>query len=58
MVQHFIDTFIKNLGITAHVKVLGENSHHIVEILFKALGMAIGESVELTNQASSTKGIL
>jgi imidazoleglycerol phosphate dehydratase HisB len=58
MVQHFIDTFIKNLGITAHIKVLGENSHHIVEILFKALGMAIGESVELTNQASSTKGIL
>ena len=58
MVKHFIDTFIKNLGITAHVKVLGENSHHIVEILFKALGMAIGESVELTNQASSTKGIL
>lgn len=58
MVQHFIDTFIKNLGITAHVKVLGENSHHIVEILFKALGMAIGESVELTNQVSSTKGIL
>lgn len=62
MVQEFFRAFAFNAGITLHCKVLyGENDHHKIEALFKALGRALKEakSVDENNMIlPSTKGML
>jgi len=49
-------------GLTLHVKVIhGDNTHHIIEAVFKALGRALGQAVSLeprTLGPLSSKGSL
>lgn len=59
MVVEFFRAFAFNAGITLHLKVLyGENDHHKIEALFKALGRAIKEAKFRSeeNGIPSTKG--
>lgn len=60
--KQFLQAFVNNAGITLHVEVLyGEDSHHIIEAVFKALGRALKEAVTRDPRISgilSTKGIL
>ena len=59
MLNHFLDTFIKNLKFTCHININGSNSHHLIEVLFKCLGKAFKESIEINSEVvTSTKGIL
>jgi imidazoleglycerol-phosphate dehydratase len=61
MVGEFFRAFAFNAGITLHLKVLyGENDHHKIEALFKALGRAIKEAKFRSdeNGIPSTKGSL
>ena len=62
MVKEFFRAFAFNAGITLHGRVLyGENDHHKVEALFKALGRALKEAktVDVNNmRVPSTKGKL
>ena len=59
MLNHFLDTFIKNLKFTCHINIDGSNSHHLIEVLFKCLGKAFKESIEINSEVvTSTKGIL
>ena len=62
MTEEFFRSFAFNAGITLHSKVLyGENDHHKVEALFKALGRALKEAktVDENNMVlPSTKGML
>lgn len=63
LVEEFMRAFAFNAGITLHIKVLyGKNSHHKVEAVFKALGHALRQAVELDkralNKIPSTKGII
>ena len=61
MVVEFFRAFAFNAGITLHLKVLyGENDHHKIEALFKALGRAIKEAKfrNSENGLPSTKGSL
>ncbi|PRR82326.1 imidazoleglycerol-phosphate dehydratase HisB [Clostridium vincentii] len=62
MVKEFFRAFAFNSGITLHGRVLyGENDHHKVEALFKALGRALREAKEIDEnnmQLPSTKGKL
>ena len=59
MLNHFLDTFVKNLKFTCHIHIEGSNSHHLIEVLFKCLGRAFKESIEINSKvATSTKGIL
>jgi len=61
MVVEFFRAFAFNAGITLHLKVLyGENDHHKIEALFKALGRAIKEAKFRSdeNGVPSTKGSL
>lgn len=63
LVEEFMRAFAFNAGITLHLKVLyGKNSHHKVEAVFKALGHALRQAVELdertVNKIPSTKGII
>ncbi len=48
------------IGVTLHMKALyGKNAHHITEALFKSLGVAIKDAVQVTGAGvTSTKGVL
>lgn len=62
LVKEFLRAFAQHAGCTLHVDLLhGENGHHIVEAVFKALGQALRQAVTpvpgLHGQFSS-KGVL
>lgn len=61
-VKEFIQAFSVKGGMNLHVNVrYGENPHHIVESVFKALGRALDRAVALDGRISghhSTKGVL
>ena len=58
--QEFFRAFAMNAGFTLHARVLyGENTHHKLEALFKALGQALREAAAVEgDQVFSTKGLL
>lgn len=62
LTEEFLRAFAFHAGITLHVKVLyGNNSHHKVEAVFKALGHALYEAVRVRGDIKgvlSTKGTL
>ncbi len=60
MVVEFLRAFAFNAGITLHAKVLyGENSHHMIEALFKAIAHALKAATASTGgETLSTKGML
>ncbi|MDD2217032.1 MAG: imidazoleglycerol-phosphate dehydratase HisB [Eubacteriales bacterium] len=63
LVKEFLEAFCRNLGLTLHIKQLaGENSHHIIEAIFKGLARALNEAVSIDERYSdeipSTKGML
>lgn len=59
MVPHFFNSLASSLGATMHIKVIGQNHHHMIEACFKALGRALRQAFSLCdNTLPSTKGIL
>ena len=61
MTKEFMRAFAFNSGITLHLRALyGENSHHITEALYKALGHALSQAVKPLSVSAplSTKGVL
>ncbi|KPA10402.1 Imidazoleglycerol-phosphate dehydratase [Candidatus Magnetomorum sp. HK-1] len=60
MISHFFYSFTMNAKMTIHQEILyGSNDHHKAESLFKGLGRALYESVQLTqNCMPSTKGVV
>lgn len=62
LVREFFQAFAFNAGITLHARILyGENTHHKIEALFKALGRALREAVNIDPSIKgvlSTKGLL
>ena len=62
LAEEFFRAFIAGAGITMHVdKIRGKNTHHILEAVFKAAGIALKEASEIlgdTGDIPSTKGIL
>ena len=63
LVQEFFLALSRSAGITLHIKQLdGENSHHIVEAMFKALGRSLKQAVSVdpayADEIPSTKGVL
>lgn len=63
LVNEFFMSFARSMGITLHfVQLRGENSHHIIEAAFKALGRALKEAVKIDeahkDEIPSTKGML
>ncbi|MDA0617148.1 MAG: imidazoleglycerol-phosphate dehydratase HisB [Proteobacteria bacterium] len=59
MLKHFFYTFAQNAGITLHLTIEGENTHHIVECAFKGFAKCLAAACKITsNEASSTKGVL
>lgn len=63
LVKEFLLGFVRTANITLHLRQLaGENSHHILEGVFKALGRtlkkACTEDPNLNGAVPSTKGVL
>ena len=62
MVEEFLRALAVNAGITLHVRVLyGKNRHHMIEAIFKALGRALAQSLEIDPRVQgvpSSKGML
>ncbi len=59
MVRHFFASLSQSLGAAIHLQVSGENTHHMIEALFKGTGRALKPA--LARQGSelpSTKGML
>lgn len=60
LTKEFMRAVAMQAGLTLHQECLyGENAHHITEALFKSLGLALKDAVEVTGQGvTSTKGVL
>ena len=61
MAAHFWRSFATNAGLTLHASVEGENAHHQVEALFKALARALDDATRIDERRAdtpSTKGEL
>ena len=60
-VKHFLESFAKNAGINLNVKMEGDDDHHKIEAVFKALGVALKHATRLDERRkkiASTKGVL
>jgi imidazoleglycerol-phosphate dehydratase len=61
LARHFAESLAMNAGLTLHASVAGENAHHEVEALFKALARALDDATRIDDRRSdtpSTKGEL
>lgn len=60
MTRHFFDSFAQAAHANLHVKASGENTHHVVEAVFKAFARAVKTAVARTGGAGvpSSKGVI
>ncbi len=60
MFTHFFKSFCDSAKCNLNIKAEGENEHHKIEAIFKAVAKAIKMAISLTgtNELPSTKGIL
>ncbi|ADO84458.1 imidazoleglycerol-phosphate dehydratase HisB [Ilyobacter polytropus] len=63
MVKEFFWGFVRNAGITLHIKLIhGENTHHIIESIFKGVARALDQAVTIDSRTigeiPSTKGVI
>jgi len=59
LVPHFFKSLADSLGAALHVKVRGDNTHHMVEACFKSVGRALRQALRREgNDLPSTKGTL
>jgi len=59
MVQHFFRSLADALGAALHIRVRGENTHHMVEACFKGVGRVLRQAMRRQGSTlPSTKGVL
>ena len=59
MVPHFFKSLANSLNAALHIKVQGENNHHMIEACFKAFGRVLRQAITVTcRDLPSTKGVL
>lgn len=62
LIKEFFSAFVINAGITLHIKLLaGDNTHHIIEAIFKGFAKALNQAVQNDKREKnipSTKGII
>jgi len=59
LVPHFFRSLSQSLGAAIHVRVTGENTHHMVEACFKGVGRSLRQAFRREGRVlPSTKGIL
>jgi imidazoleglycerol-phosphate dehydratase len=63
LAREFMTAFVREAGISLHIKQLdGDNSHHIIEAVFKSFARALSEGLSIDEKTEgeipSTKGML
>lgn len=59
LIPHFFRSFADGLKATLHIDVDGENTHHIIESIFKCVGRALRQAFQKQdNSLPSTKGVI
>ncbi|EET21693.1 bifunctional histidinol-phosphatase/imidazoleglycerol-phosphate dehydratase HisB [Francisella philomiragia] len=60
LVKHFFVSFAEGLKATLHIKVTGENTHHMIEACFKGLGKVLKQAIAKNgiDEIPSSKGVL
>lgn len=59
MTRHFFESFCREAGCNLHVVAKGENTHHLIEAIFKAFGRCINTAIKVTGTSiPSSKGQL
>jgi histidinol-phosphate aminotransferase len=59
MVSHWFRSFAENMRMALHIQVKGDNDHHKIEAMFKALAVCLRQAVRRQGvDLPSTKGIL
>jgi imidazoleglycerol-phosphate dehydratase/histidinol-phosphatase len=59
LVSHFFRSLADGLRATLHVRVRGENAHHMIEACFKGVGRSLRQAIRREGlQLPSTKGAL
>ncbi|MGI9224371.1 MAG: bifunctional histidinol-phosphatase/imidazoleglycerol-phosphate dehydratase HisB [Woeseiaceae bacterium] len=59
MVEHFFRSLAESLAAAIHIKVQGENTHHMVEACFKAVGRSLRQATRIEgSELPTTKGTL
>lgn len=59
--KQFFQAFVRQAGVNLHIEYLGEDLHHILESIFKAVGRALCDATRIdrrTKGVPSTKGRL
>jgi len=59
LVPHFFRSLAETLGAAINIKVTGENTHHMIEACFKAVGRSLRQAMRISGEElPSTKGTL
>jgi imidazoleglycerol-phosphate dehydratase/histidinol-phosphatase len=59
LVPHFFRSLAQALGAALHIRVRGENSHHMIESCFKGVGRSLRQAIRLEGRdLPSSKGVL
>ena len=59
LISHFFRSLSETLGASIHVKVQGDNAHHMVEACFKGVARTLRQAIRREgNDLPSTKGLL
>lgn len=59
LVPHFFRSLAETLGAAINIKVEGDNTHHMIEACFKAVGRTLRQAFRITDtELPSTKGTL
>ncbi len=59
LISHFFRSLSESLGAAIHIKVIGENAHHMIESIFKGVGRALRQAIfKQGDDLPTTKGVL
>ena len=62
MLREFFESFVYKAGISLHIELIrGKNTHHKIEAIFKAFGVALSKACQINPRKKgipSTKGRL
>jgi imidazoleglycerol-phosphate dehydratase/histidinol-phosphatase len=59
LIPHFFRSLSESLGAAIHIKVVGGNSHHMIESIFKGTGRALRQAIyKQGDDLPTTKGLL
>lgn len=50
MARHFFRSFAMNAGVTLHIEISGNNAHHEVEAMFKAVARALDDATQIDSR--------